>query len=166
MDKEKNKKQKIDLKETAHEFMRSLLVGVIPVGLDYFFSAVIIYFFCLNSLGYTFIQTFTIPSDIASAKITAAGTAVGYFAGFIASYFLSTYFIFKHNKKAKTAKGILTYIGVEVVIYGFNILLGFLLMKVLSYTFAFFARIAISYIAVFTLRKLFVFMPAEEDSKA
>jgi putative flippase GtrA len=142
-----------------------MLVGFIPVGLDYIFCAVIFYFFGLKDMGYSFIETFTIEKEMVSGGVSAAGTAVGYLAGFIASYFLSTYFIFKHNKKAKTFSGIMRYIGIEVFAYGFNVLLGFLLLKVLSYTFAFIARIVISYLVVFTARKFLVFMPASAEEQ-
>ena len=150
-------------KETVAELLRSLLVGIIPVGLDYIFTAIIIYFFCTKGLSFSFIETLTIDKEVVVGSISAIGTAVGYLAGFIASYFLSTYFIFKHNQKARTLSGILRYIGIELFAYGFNVLLGYLLLKVLSYTFAFAARIALSYIVVFTLRKFIVFMPQNEQ---
>lgn len=149
-------------KETFIEFLRSLLIGGIPTGLDYLFSAIIIFFFSLQALGYSFIDTFTIDRGIVTSSIGAAGTAVGYFVGFIAAYLLNIFFVFKNNKKGKTLKGILMYIGVEIVVYGFNVLLGTFLPRILSYTLAFFARISISYVVVFTLRKFLIFMPEKK----
>ena len=164
--KEKSNKKQF-FQETFKEFLRSLLVGFIPVALDYVFTALVFYLFFLKAQGYSFFSTFNVDKGIVPKNIASIGTAVGYFAGFVAAYFLSTYFIFKHNKKARTLSGILRYVGVEIFAYGFNVLLGYLLNAVLSYTFAFITRIALSYIVVFTLRKLIVFMPskAAEDKQ-
>ncbi len=164
MDTQKKEKdnKKAFFEETFKEFMRSLLVGIIPVALDYIFTALIFYLFSLRAQGYDFFSTFNVDKGIVPKTIASIGTAVGYLAGFIAAYFLSTYFIFKHNKKARTLGGILRYVGVEVFAYGLNVLLGYLFNAIMSYTFAFIARIALSYIVVFTLRKLIVFMPAKE----
>jgi len=109
-------------------------------------------------MGYTLWDTLFIESDVAPSGINAAGTAVGYFMGFVASYFLMVFFVFKHNKKGKTLKGILIYVGVEVFIYGFNVLLGYLFHMFLPFTFAFILRITVSYIVVFILRKFLIFM--------
>lgn len=158
---EENNKKSL-AKETFTEFLKSLLIGGIPTGLDYLFSAIVIFFFSLQALGYSFIDTFTIEREVVSASVGAVGTAVGYFVGFIAAYLLNIFFVFKHNKKGKTLKGILIYIAVEVFIYGFNVLLGTYLPRVLSYTFAFFVRISISYVVVFTLRKFLIFMPEKK----
>ncbi len=153
------------LKETTVEFFRSLLVGIIPVGLDYFFSAVMIFFLALKGLGYSFFETFSVDSGIVTAQITAIATAVGYLLGFIASYLFSVFFVFKHNRKGRTLKGILIYIGVEIFIYGLNVLLGAYLPRVFSYTLAFIVRIVVSYIFAFILRKLLIFMPEKNIKK-
>lgn len=159
-----NGEKKVLLKETFQEFLRSLLIGIVPVALDYLFSALIIYLFALKNMGHSFFDTFFIEKDAVKSSISAAGTAVGYFMGFVASYLFSVFFVYKHNKKGKTLKGILIYISVEVFAYGFNVLLALALSKILSYTFAFIVRICISYLVVFTLRKFLIFMP-EQASK-
>ncbi len=147
-------------KETVREFLKSLLIGWIPVLLDFLFTSTVIYLASLRLMGgYTFFDTFFVESNVVPSGINAAGTAVGYFMGFVASYFLMVFFVFKHNKKGKTLKGILIYIGVEVFIYGFNVLLGYLFPMFLPFTFAFILRIVVSYIVVFMLRKFLIFMP-------
>lgn len=151
------------LKETMGEFSKSLLIGAVPVGLDYFFSALIIFLLSLKSLGYSFADTFFIDSGTVKASTMAIATSVGYLAGFIASYLFSVFFVFKHNKKGKSLKGIFLFIGVEAFIYGFNILLGTFLPRILSYTWAFLVRIAVSYIVVFILRKFLIFMPEKKQ---
>lgn len=158
---EKDKKEKNNAlaKETSKEFLRSLLIGWIPVGLDYIFTALVFFIFALNAMGYTFFQTFNIDRDVISSGILALGTAIGYLMGFIAAYLFSVFFVFKHNKKSKTLKGTLIFIGVEVLAYGLNIGLGILLGKVMAYTFAFIVRICLSYIVVFLMRKFLIFMP-------
>lgn len=152
-------------KETVREFLKSLLIGWIPVLLDFVFTATVIYLASLRLMGgYTFFDTFFVDSQVVPSGINAAGTAVGYFMGFVASYFLMVFFVFKHNKKGKTLKGILIYIAVEVFIYGFNVLLGTLFPMFLPYIFAFILRIVVSYIVVFLLRKFLIFMPEKPAS--
>lgn len=155
--KESNKKALA--KETSKEFLRSLAIGWIPVGLDYIFTALVFFLFSLNQLGYSFFDTFIIDTDILSSGMLAFGTAVGYLMGFIAAYLFSVFFVFKHNKKSKTLKGTLIFIGVEVFIYGLNVVLGILFGKIMPYTFAFIVRICLSYVVVFFLRKFLIFMP-------
>ena len=126
------------------------------------FSALVIFIFLTNSFGYSFFDTLFIDKNIVNSSLSAASTAVGYFIAFIAAYLLNVFFVFKHNKKGKSLKGILIYIGIEVFIYGLNILLGFLLLKILTYTIAFIGRIVISYLFAFFLRKFLVFMPEKK----
>ena len=156
-------KKKGLVKETFIEFCKSLLIGGVPTGLDYLFSALVIFIFLSKALGYSFWNTLFIDKNMVSSNLAAASTAVGYFIGFIAAYLFNVFFVFKHNKKGKTLKGIFIYIGIEVFIYGLNILLAFLLLKILPYTFAFIGRIVISYIFAFLLRKFLVFMPEKKQ---
>jgi hypothetical protein len=85
--------------------------------------------------------------------------------GLVATYFLMVFFVFTHNKKGKTLKGILIYIALEVFIFGFNVLLGYLFPMFLPFTWAFILRIVVSYIVVFTLRKILIFMPEKKKNE-
>ena len=152
-------------KETVREFLKSLLIGWIPVCLDYVFSAIVLYFASLKGLGYGFWDTLFIESKVAPDGINAAATAVGYFMGLVATYFLMVFFVFTHNKKGKTLKGILIYIALEVFIIGFNVLLGYLFPMFLPFTWAFILRIVVTYIVVFTLRKILIFMPEKKKNE-
>jgi len=152
-------------KDTVKEFLKSLTIGFIPVALDYFFSALVIFFM---SDGITFKSLlFGSGGKLASAAAVTAGTVIGYLAGFIAAYLFSVFFVFKHNKKAKTFKGIALFVMVEAFAYGFNVLLAWLLVTVmrLQFTIAYFIRICVSYVVVFSLRKIFVFHPPKETAE-
>ncbi len=58
------------------------------------------------------------------------------------------------------------YIGIELFIYAFNVLLGSFLPKVVPYIWAFAIRISISYVIVFLLRKILIFMPEKQKKES
>ena len=82
-------------KETVREFLKSLLIGWIPVCLDYVFSAIVLYFASLKGLGYGF----GTPCSRKQLLGIIPATAVGYFMG-LGTYFLMVLCLY-------TTKGIL-----------------------------------------------------------
>ena len=77
-----NGEKKVLLKETFQEFLRSLLIGIVPVALDYLFSALIIYLFALKNMGHSFFDTFFIEKDAVKSSHQRRGHGGRLFYGF------------------------------------------------------------------------------------
>lgn len=152
-------------KETFFEFLRSLITGVFPTLIDLLFTNLIIFLFFAKGAGFNF-WNMLVGSEIKNVPggVSAAATAIGYGLGAVAAYFCSILFVFKSTKKGKTAKGVILFICIEAFAYGFNVFLGWAFGKIAVPILAYGLRIAVSYIVVFSLRKLLIFMPEKTDN--
>lgn len=151
------------VKETFWELVRSLITGVFPTATDMIFSSLVFFLFFAKGAGYSFFDTLFEDIEF-PAIITTVGGAVGYALGSVVTYICSVLFVFKHTDKSKTPKGVATFVGIEVFAFFFNTFLSWLFNLFLISSLAFVARIVVSYLVVFTIRKVLLFMPEKNPT--
>jgi len=139
-------------KKARREYLKSMLAGILSTVVDFFLTAVFLYFFYHNYYDNFFLIPISSAEHVA-ISVFIVSTMIAWIAGFILNYALCIFFVFQYGNVGKSRLGFIKFlifglIGVTItaVLTAIAIALGMhpwlakLLVTLVVFVFNFFTR--------------------------
>jgi len=138
-------------KKARREYLKSMLAGILSTVVDFFLTAVFLYFFYHTDYSNLFVVPFSSFEPATSVFIVS--TMIAWIAGFVLNYVLCIFFVFQYGNVGKSRLGFVKFlifgvIGVTLttILTAIGIAMGFdpwltkLIVTLIVFVFNFFTR--------------------------